>query len=115
MALLKPTNQRNKQYLTGMLCNASETKHGNGRLTRKISMNVTIYTKNNCPNCVAAKQLLKAKNMEYREHNIETNQAAADWLAIKYPEARQMPQIFIGDQRVGGLAGLQQALKDLGK
>jgi len=25
-----------------------------------------------------------------------------------------MPQIFIGDQRVGGLAGLQDALKKLG-
>ena len=31
-----------------------------------------------------------------------------------YPEVKQMPQIFINDQRVGGLAGLQQALKDLG-
>jgi glutaredoxin 3 len=27
---------------------------------------------------------------------------------------RQMPQIFIEGQRVGGLAGLQQALKELG-
>jgi len=31
-----------------------------------------------------------------------------------YPEVKQLPQIFIEDQRVGGLAGLQQALKDLG-
>lgn len=31
-----------------------------------------------------------------------------------YPDVKQMPQIFINDQRVGGLAGLQQALKDLG-
>jgi glutaredoxin 3 len=30
-----------------------------------------------------------------------------------YPEARQMPQIFIDGQRVGGLAGLQAALKQL--
>jgi glutaredoxin len=31
----------------------------------------------------------------------------------EYPDARQMPQIFINDQRVGGLAGLQAALKKL--
>jgi glutaredoxin 3 len=33
---------------------------------------------------------------------------------IRYPEARQLPQIFIEGQRVGGLAGLQAALKELG-
>jgi glutaredoxin 3 len=32
----------------------------------------------------------------------------------KYPEAKQMPQIFINNQRVGGLAGLQAALKEMG-
>jgi glutaredoxin len=31
----------------------------------------------------------------------------------EYPDARQMPQIFINDQRVGGLAGLQAALQKL--
>lgn len=31
-----------------------------------------------------------------------------------YPDAKQMPQIFINDQRVGGLAGLQDALKQVG-
>ena len=30
-----------------------------------------------------------------------------------YPEAKQTPQIFINDVRVGGLAGLQAALKEL--
>jgi glutaredoxin 3 len=30
-----------------------------------------------------------------------------------HPDAKQMPQIFIDDQRVGGLAGLQAALKQL--
>jgi glutaredoxin 3 len=30
------------------------------------------------------------------------------------PSVRQMPQIFINDQRVGGLAGLQAALVQLG-
>jgi glutaredoxin 3 len=32
----------------------------------------------------------------------------------EFPDARQMPQIFINDQRVGGLEGLKVALRQLG-
>ena len=76
-------------------------------------MNIAIYTKANCPNCVSAKQLLKSKGLEYAEMDCD------DYVILKalideYPDARQMPQIFINDQRVGGLAGLQAALKQVG-
>jgi glutaredoxin 3 len=76
-------------------------------------MNITIYTKSGCPNCVTAKNLLQSLNIEYKEIDIETGDRFANFVA-NYPEARQMPQCFIGDQRVGGLAGLQAALKKLG-
>jgi len=76
-------------------------------------MNVTIYTKSGCPNCVTAKLLLHALNLEYKEIDIETGDRFANFVA-NYPDARQMPQIFINDKRVGGLAGLQAALKKLG-
>ena len=76
-------------------------------------MNITIYVKSGCPNCVTAKNLLKSLNLEYKEIDIETGDRFANFVA-NYPEARQMPQIFIGDQRVGGLAGLQAALKQVG-
>jgi glutaredoxin 3 len=76
-------------------------------------MNILIYTKNNCPNCVSAKQLLKSKGLEYDERNAE-NHLVLGALLDDYPEARQMPQIFIDGQRVGGLAGLQAALKQVG-
>lgn len=72
-------------------------------------MKFTIYTKSNCPNCVAAKQLLKSKGLDYQEVDIEVGERRANFMAA-YPEVKQMPQIFIGDQRVGGLAGLQAAL-----
>lgn len=75
-------------------------------------MNIVMYTKSNCPNCVAAKQLLKSKGLEYEE-GVATEEGVKHLLA-QYPEARQMPQIFINGQRVGGLAGLQAALKQLG-
>lgn len=76
-------------------------------------MNITIYTKSNCPNCVSAKQLLKSKGLPYSEVNLDNDAERAAFVDM-FPEARQMPQIFIEGQRVGGLAGLQAALKQVG-
>lgn len=75
-------------------------------------MNITVYSKSNCPNCTTAKALLKSKGLAFKELDATGN--ILDTLLAKYPEARQMPQIFIDGQRVGGLAGLQAALKQLG-
>ena len=74
-------------------------------------MNIVVYSKSNCVNCVSAKQLLKSKGLEYEEIDVEAN---FDSLLKEHPQARQMPQIFIDGQRVGGLAGLQAALKQVG-
>lgn len=76
-------------------------------------MNIRIYTKSNCPNCTAAKQLLKSKGLQYEEVSLDDTDRWIDF-QMAYPEARQMPQIFIRKQRVGGLAGLQAALKKMG-
>jgi glutaredoxin 3 len=76
-------------------------------------VNINIYTKSNCPNCDAAKQLLKSKGLNYLEIDVELGSRWQN-LLNEYPDARQMPQIFIDDQRVGGLAGLQAALQKLG-
>ena len=76
-------------------------------------MNIIIYSKDNCPNCLTAKQLLTSKNLEYIDVDVELGNRWQNMLR-EYPDARQMPQIFINDQRVGGLAGLQAALKKLG-
>jgi glutaredoxin 3 len=76
-------------------------------------MNINMYTKSNCPNCYAAKQLLKSKGLDYLEIDVELGSRWEN-LIKEFPDARQMPQIFIDDQRVGGLAGLQAALAKLG-
>ena len=77
-------------------------------------MNIVIYTKSGCPNCVTAKRLLDSKGIGYEEFDMD-NPAIREIFTENYPEVRQMPQIFIEGQRVGGLAGLQAALKELGE
>ena len=74
---------------------------------------VIIYTKDDCPNCEIAKQILSHLNIEYIDVDIMRGSRLQNFLA-EYPDARQMPQIFINDQRVGGVEGLRVALRKLG-
>ena len=76
-------------------------------------LHITVYTRDNCPNCVSAKRILEAANLKYVDVDIQLGDRLANFLK-EFPDARQMPQIFINDQRVGGLAGLQKALGQLG-
>jgi glutaredoxin 3 len=75
-------------------------------------MNIFVYTKKGCPNCVTAKQLLKLKHLSYIEQSMDDTEVRRAF-EFAYPNVRGLPQIFINDQRVGGLIGLQQALKEL--
>lgn len=75
-------------------------------------MEIIIYTKSQCPNCVSAKTLLKLNGLAYEERDIEDPSWAIEFFTY-YPGIRQMPQIFIDNQRVGGLAGLQAALAQI--
>jgi glutaredoxin 3 len=76
-------------------------------------MQIVIYTKSNCANCTTAKRLLDSKGIGYTE--MDFDDAGIQYVFMQqYSEAKQMPQIFIQGQRVGGLFGLQAALKELG-
>ena len=75
-------------------------------------MNIFVYTKKGCPNCVSAKNLLKSKNLKFIECDMDIASVRESFF-FAYPDAKQMPQIFINDNRVGGLAGLREALKQL--
>ena len=77
-------------------------------------MKIVIYSKSNCPNCTTAKQLLKSKGLAFEEVKTDLNEATRWAFFSEYPDVRQMPFIIINGQRVGGLAGLQAALKQLG-
>jgi glutaredoxin 3 len=76
-------------------------------------MQIVVYTKSGCPNCVTAKRLLDSKGIGYTE--MDFDDVGIQYAFMQhYPEAKQMPQIFIQGQRVGGLAGLQAAMKEMG-
>jgi glutaredoxin 3 len=62
---------------------------------------VRIYTTRTCPYCIQAKRLLQKKNVQYQEIDVSRDEAERDKL-IQTTGRRTVPQIFIGDQHVGG-------------
>ena len=60
-------------------------------------MEVIIHTKRLCPNCTEVKQLLRAKNINYVEMDMESS-----------PD---LPQIFINGKRIDGLVELEKLFK----
>ncbi len=79
-----------------------------------MELKIVIYSKSACPQCDSAKMLLKARSMPFEEIKIDEEAERLAFFQKCGPSVRQMPQVFINDQRVGGLAGLQAALAQLG-
>lgn len=74
---------------------------------------ITIYSKEICPYCVKAKNLLKRKGLNYDEIIVNTDEIKQNM--IKKSNGRMtVPQIFIGDYHVGGCDDLH-ALESEGK
>jgi len=73
-------------------------------------MKAIVWSKNQCPYCVQAKNLLESRGIEYEERNINENYDRDDLLAA-VPTARTLPQIFIDDNYIGGFTELRQHLQ----
>lgn len=63
---------------------------------------VTIYTRNWCPYCSAAKDLLRRKGVAFTEREITGQSALRDEMVARAGGRTSVPQIFIGDTHVGG-------------
>ena len=63
---------------------------------------IDIYTKFACPFCVRAKMLLDKKGAAYTEYDITMGGEKREEMLERAPEARTVPQIFIGETHVGG-------------
>ena len=73
---------------------------------------VTIYTGPLCNYCEAAKRLLTRNNVDYKEINIATVDGAMDEMISKANGKRTIPQIFFGDQHMGGYDDVRALEKD---
>ncbi|MEM7588700.1 MAG: glutaredoxin 3 [Myxococcota bacterium] len=66
---------------------------------------VTVYTTDICPYCTAAKNLLKEKDIAYKEINVTNDDDKREWLREKTGQ-RTVPQIFFDDEPIGGYSDL---------
>jgi glutaredoxin 3 len=62
---------------------------------------IEIFTTNYCPFCTKAKNLLKKKNVEYKEINISNNLELREKMTTMANGARSVPQIFADNVHVG--------------
>lgn len=69
---------------------------------------VTVYTKDNCPYCVAAKALLTQRGIPFKEIHISPDNDA-EYKALQARSGmRTVPQIFHGDKLIGGFDSLSK-------
>jgi glutaredoxin 3 len=69
---------------------------------------VTIFTMDYCPYCERAKALLKNRGVAFKEVRVPDDDDA-QWDALyKKSGMRTMPQIFSGDELIGGFTELSE-------
>lgn len=75
---------------------------------------IDIYTKFGCGFCSRAKRLLDSKGVQYNEFDVTMGGPKKAEMLERAPNARTVPQIFIGETYVGGsddLAALERSGK----
>jgi glutaredoxin len=74
-------------------------------------MKAIVWSKYNCPYCEQAKALLKLKGIAFEERKIGDGYTKEDLLEA-VPTARTVPQIFLGEELVGGFTELKKRLEE---
>jgi glutaredoxin 3 len=69
---------------------------------------ITIYSKNDCIYCERAKRLLSEKNIAFREVLVDTSDECTVSELQDRTGMKTFPQIFIGNQVLGGFTQLQE-------
>lgn len=66
-----------------------------------MSNSIVIYTKDNCPYCVQAKNLFTNKGQQYTEMKIGVDLTREDFMGL-FPDVKTVPFIIIDGEKVGG-------------
>jgi len=69
---------------------------------------VIIYTTKSCGYCILAKNLLKKYNIKYKEINVSEDIEIKKEMVMKSLGKRTVPQIFFGQNHIGGFFELNQ-------
>lgn len=78
-------------------------------------MKIVIYSKNNCVYCTKAKNLVKNLGLDYEEKMMESFESVDKMLEDIGKQVRQMPQIKIDDELIGGYNQLVEYFEKQGK
>lgn len=70
-----------------------------------------IYTKDNCPYCDFAKQLLTKNAIQYTENKIGGDIMREEFIEL-FPDQRTVPLIFVNGDKIGGYTELQEFFKN---
>jgi glutaredoxin 3 len=70
-----------------------------------VTSEIVMYVKPTCPFCTAAGKLLHGKGVKWREIDIAAEPERRDEM-IERSGQRTVPQIFIGEEHVGGFDDL---------
>lgn len=73
-------------------------------------MKAVIWSKSNCSYCDQAKALLSQRGIAFEERRIGDGYTREDLLEA-VPDARTVPQIFLGEQLIGGFTELKKHLQ----
>jgi glutaredoxin 3 len=79
------------------------------KLRSVVMSKIEVYSTAVCPYCVAAKNLLKAKGLEWTEVRVDADPAQREAMLARSGGRRTVPQIFINNQHVGGYDDLVAA------
>lgn len=69
---------------------------------------VRMYSTRVCPYCVRAKMLLKERGIPFEEIDVSGDHETRAWLVKATGGRRTVPQIFIGDESIGGFDELRR-------
>ncbi|MET0988353.1 MAG: glutaredoxin 3 [Steroidobacteraceae bacterium] len=67
-----------------------------------MSVDVVMYSTTFCPYCERARALFKRKGVAFREIKVDDDPSQREVMLRKSGGRRTVPQIFIGEQHVGG-------------